>query len=38
MCRADVRGLDLSMSLIPSWGVVASITTELPELTRLVLK
>ncbi|KAG7448214.1 uncharacterized protein BT62DRAFT_1059403 [Guyanagaster necrorhizus] len=33
----NVRGLDLSMSLIPSWDVVASITAELPGLTRLVL-
>ncbi|KAK0463664.1 uncharacterized protein EV420DRAFT_1618636 [Desarmillaria tabescens] len=33
----NVRGLDLSMSLIPSWDVVASVTTELPALTRLVL-
>ncbi|KAK0496897.1 hypothetical protein EDD18DRAFT_1073528 [Armillaria luteobubalina] len=33
----NVRGLDLSMSLVPSWDVVASITTELPGLTRLVL-
>ncbi|KAK0211164.1 hypothetical protein DFS33DRAFT_1252202 [Desarmillaria ectypa] len=33
----NVRGLDLSMSLIPSWDVIASITTELPALTRLVL-
>ncbi|PBK93057.1 hypothetical protein ARMGADRAFT_1012740 [Armillaria gallica] len=33
----NVRGLDLSMSLVPSWDVVASITAELPGLTRLVL-
>ena len=34
----DVRGVDLSYSLIPSWDVVAQITIELPSLERLSLK
>ncbi|KAG6877738.1 hypothetical protein C0993_004555 [Termitomyces sp. T159_Od127] len=33
----DIRGLDLSKSLIPDWGVVALITRELPLLKRLCL-
>ncbi|KAG6862063.1 hypothetical protein C0995_007193 [Termitomyces sp. Mi166 len=34
----NIRGLDLSKSLIPSWDVVALITRELPFLKRLCLK
>jgi hypothetical protein len=34
----DVRGVDLSYSLIPSWDVVAQIAIELPSLERLSLK
>jgi hypothetical protein len=34
----DVRGVDLSYSLIPSWDVVALIVIELPALERLFLK
>lgn len=34
----DVKGVDLSYSLIPSWDVVALIATELPSLERLSLK
>ncbi|KAI0317464.1 hypothetical protein OF83DRAFT_1276525 [Amylostereum chailletii] len=34
----SVRGVDLSFSLIPSWDVIALITTELPLLERLALK
>jgi len=34
----DVRGVDLSYSLIPSWDVVAQIAIELPSLGRLSLK
>jgi hypothetical protein len=37
-CYADIRGLDLSSSLLPSWDIVASITAELSSLQRLVLK
>lgn len=33
-----VRGLNLSMSLVPSWQSVAAITSELPLLERLELK
>lgn len=33
----NVRGLDLSMSLLPSWDVVALISSELPSLERLAL-
>ena len=35
---ADIRGLDLSKCLIPSWDVVADIAAELPNLQRLALK
>ena len=34
----DVRGVDLSYSLISSWDVVAFIVVELPSLERLSLK
>jgi hypothetical protein len=34
----DIRGLDLSMNLLPSWDVVAMIVRELPALQRLALK
>lgn len=34
----DVRCLDLSDSLLPSWEVVALITVELPKLETLSLK
>jgi len=34
----DVRGLDLSYSLISSWDVVALIVIELPYLERLFMK
>ncbi len=34
----DVRGLNLSMSLLPSWEAVASITSELVMLDSLALK
>jgi deoxyinosine 3'endonuclease (endonuclease V) len=34
----DVRGVDLSYSLISSWDVVALIVIELPSLERLYLK
>ena len=34
----DIRGLDLSMNLLPSWDVVALISSELPSLERLALK
>ncbi|KAJ7217128.1 hypothetical protein GGX14DRAFT_602135 [Mycena pura] len=33
----SIRGLDLSMSLIPSWDIIASICVELPALQRLSL-
>ncbi|KAF8636511.1 hypothetical protein AX17_003325 [Amanita inopinata Kibby_2008] len=33
----NIRGLDLSGSLLPSWDTVASITSELPVLERLAL-
>ncbi|RDB21426.1 Tubulin-specific chaperone E [Hypsizygus marmoreus] len=33
----EIRGLDLSMSLLPSWDVVALIAIELPVLQRLAL-
>lgn len=33
----NVRGLDLSKNLLPSWNVVAAITVELPCLERLIL-
>ncbi|KAL1741359.1 hypothetical protein HDZ31DRAFT_45613 [Schizophyllum fasciatum] len=33
----NIRGLDLSRSLIPSWDVVADIAAELPNLQRLAL-
>ncbi|KAJ7085686.1 CAP Gly-rich domain-containing protein [Mycena belliarum] len=33
----NIRGLDLSTSLIPSWDMIALITAELPELQRLAL-
>ena len=36
--QEDIRGLDLSNSLIPSWDVVAKIVSELPALERLALK
>jgi hypothetical protein len=34
----DLRGVDLSLSLLPSWDVVAAIASELPALERLALK
>ena len=34
----DILGLDLSLSLIPSWDVVALIVRELPALQCLALK
>jgi hypothetical protein len=34
----DIRGLDLSATLLSSWDVVAMITTELHQLERLALK
>jgi hypothetical protein len=34
----DVRGVDLSYSLIPSWDIVGLIAIELPSLERLSLK
>ena len=34
----DIRGLDLSLTLIPSWKVVAEITAELQFLSQLSLK
>ena len=34
----DVKGVDLSYSLIPSWDAVALIALELPSLERLSLK
>jgi hypothetical protein len=34
----DVRGVDLSYSLISSWDAVALIVVELPSLERLSLK
>lgn len=34
----DIRGLDLSMNLLPSWDDVALISSELPSLERLALK
>lgn len=33
-----IRGLDLSKNLLPSWDVIAAITSELPNLQRLALK
>ncbi|KAG2147251.1 hypothetical protein BD769DRAFT_1346477 [Suillus cothurnatus] len=33
----NIRGLDLSATLLSSWDVVAMITTELPQLERLAL-
>lgn len=36
--RSDVRGLDLSSSLLPDWDTVAQIAIELPFLERLSLK
>lgn len=33
-----MRGLDLSKNLIPSWDVVAQVTSELPHLRALALK
>lgn len=33
----NIRGLDLSMNLLPSWDVVALISSELPSLERLAL-
>jgi tubulin-specific chaperone E len=34
----DVRGIDLSSNLLPSWDVVTLIAAELPMLQRLALK
>lgn len=34
----DIRNLDLSHSLLPSWDVVAAIVAELPGLQSLALK
>jgi hypothetical protein len=36
--QQDIRGLDLSTSLLPSWDVLAMIATELTHLERLSLK
>lgn len=38
LLHTDVRGVDLSSNLLPSWDVVALIVTELPLLERLALK
>jgi hypothetical protein len=34
----DIKGVDLSYNLIPSWDIVARIATELPSLERLAMK
>jgi hypothetical protein len=36
--HADVRGVDLSANILPSWDMVALIAIELPLLERLALK
>ena len=36
--RKDVRGLDLSHNLLPTWEIVAAITQELHQLERLSVK
>lgn len=36
--QKDIRGLDLSASLLATWKAIASITIELPYLERLALK
>lgn len=36
--RKDIRGLDLSASLLATWKAIADITAELPYLERLALK
>lgn len=36
--RKDIRGLDLSASLLATWKSIADIAAELPHLERLALK
>lgn len=36
--RKDIRGLDLSASLLSTWKAIADITAELPHMERLALK
>lgn len=38
ICLLDVRGLDLSNNLLPSWNILGLITVELPKLETLSLK
>jgi hypothetical protein len=37
LCQ-DIKGVDLSYNLIPSWDIVARIAIELPSLERLAMK